>query len=118
MIDHRAGKYRDLWTVRRLKSTIAPDVSGHVNESDENNWENWGTLWCFEDTKPGRESLTGDQLTAASRSVLQARYSSKSVALTTSMKLKRGSRVVSVATPPVDVDGQRKEVEFSITEIK
>lgn len=113
-----AGHYNRRIIVQRLTSTATVDAAGHVNETTSGNWGAFYSCWARIEYRGGRESLTGDQLTANDSAMVFVRSCEKSRAITQSMRFTLQGRVFSISQPPVDVDERRVEVRFPAVEVR
>lgn len=117
-IDTSAGKYNRRITVQRLTSSATVDAAGQINETTTGNWETFYPCWARIEYRAGRESLTGDQLTANDSAMVFVRSCERSRAITQAMRFTMQGRVFSISQPPVDVDEGRKEVRFPAVEVR
>lgn len=109
-----AGKYRTRVMIQRLKSDLTEDASGHIDEKADANFEENEPRWCRLIYARGTERLVGDQLNGLQKVLVAMRSDSVTRALTTAdrIKIKETGDIFSIAEPPVDVGGERTEVEF------
>lgn len=112
-----AGVRRVLITIQRIKSSVSIGLSGHVDETDDANWETYWTCWSAWDTRPGTEALVGDQNQASRAVVVEVPYSSVANRIDTKMRVKKGSAVYSISEPPINVDQMNRTVRFSVRQV-
>lgn len=113
-----AGSYNRRIKVQRLKSSVTVDAAGHINETTEANWETHCDCWARIEYRGGRESLTGDQLTANDTAMVFVRSYEKTRAITVDMRFTMQGRIFSISQPPVDVGERRVEVRFPAVEVR
>jgi SPP1 family predicted phage head-tail adaptor len=113
-----AGKYNRRIKVQRIKSTATVNAAGQINETTESNWETFHDCWARIEYRAGRESLTGDQVTANDAATVFVRSCERARAITTDMRFTMQGRVFSISQPPVDVGEKRVEVRFPAVEVR
>lgn len=105
-------------TVKRIKSTATVDASGHIDETDNANWETLANEYCQIISQGSREFVVGDQLNQQLTHQITMRYSPRAAAYTTSMRLDYDGRKLNIAGPPQNIDEQNKWLRFGVTEVK
>lgn len=116
-IDTSAGQLRTRVMIQRLKSTLSEDSSGHVDETADANFVDHEKRWCQMIFARGNERLVGDLQTGFQRALVRMRYDKLTgTQLSTADRIKviETGAIYSIAEPPVDVDGNRKMVEFVV----
>lgn len=113
----RAAKYRTRVTIERLKSSATIDASGHVNEADDDNWEKYAERWCSIRYNSGAEKLIGDGAQSSGVGAYVFRYDTLTSGITSDMRLRLGTRIISVTGPARVVDEGNREVLVVGTEI-
>ncbi len=114
----RADERNALLSVRRIKSSIAPDASGHVNEADEANWEIFTKQWSDITPRGSREFFRGEQVAADITHQVEMLYNSESKQITTKHQIVMDGRRFNIAEPPRNVDEMNHSLRFACTEIK
>lgn len=112
-----AGRYNTRVTIERLKSSATVDASGHVNEADDANWEKYADRWCSIRYNAGAEKLIGDGAQSSGVGAYLFRYDTLTRDITSSMRLKIGTQVVSVTGPARVIDEANREVLVTGTQI-
>lgn len=105
-------------SVRRLRPGLTPDSSGHVDETSEANWIEYGRFWCEIKTKGSREFFRGQEMAADITHQITIRHGSKSAGITTDMQVILRDRVLSIAEPPRNIDESNEWLVFAAKEIK
>lgn len=110
-------------SVRKLKSSLTLDASGHIDETSSDNWTEVGKHWCQFITKGSREFFRGEEVAAEITHQLTMRYSSSAAKYTTKMQIRMktadlGMRTFNIAGPGRNLDEQDNWLVFPVTEIK
>jgi SPP1 family predicted phage head-tail adaptor len=105
-------------TVRKLRSGLTPNASGHIDETDETNWTNAGQEWAEFITQGSREFFRGEEIAADITHQVTMRWNRRAATYTTDMQLKMGGRTFHIAAPPVNIDEQDLYLRFATKEIK
>ncbi len=114
----RADARNTLIAVRRLKSSIAPDASGHVNEADPTNWETFTKQWASVVPRGSREFFRREQVAADITHQVELLYNSDSRQITQKCQLILDGRVLNIAEPPRNVDEDNHSLRFACVEVK
>ncbi len=117
-INTAAGQFNRRITVQRLKANATINAAGHVDETDAANWETHCSLWASFRFGIGREVMTGEQVTSAFETTVFVRSSDASRAITQGMRIKYGTRTLSVSAVPFDLDEARKVVQLQAIEVR
>lgn len=113
-----AGNYSHRATIQRMKASATIDAAGHIDETDASNWETYLTRWCRRITKGSREYIVDDQMNANATEQIRIRWDEQAEAIDTSMRIKIEGRALSIASPPINVDAEDREVVMSVIEVK
>jgi SPP1 family predicted phage head-tail adaptor len=107
----RARQYRDRVTVEQPGGDGSLDAYGNpVNDG----WQPLGAFWANLRETPGKEQIAAGRLEAEATATLRLRRSPEAEAITAADRVKaRGSTWV-ITSPPVDPDGSRRELEFTL----
>ncbi len=109
--------------VQRLRQGAVVDLSGHVDESDDSNWEpatNIGTagkIWAAISTPGSREFQRREQIAADVTHIANCAYLD-AANITQKMRLIFRGRKVNVSAPPENVDENNHSLVFACIEIK
>lgn len=115
--DISAGSYPILASAQRLKSTLAVDAAGHINQTTEANWETQFKRWIRVDYRDSTETIVGDGAQSQRQIKVALRYDSESATMTPGMRWLAGTRVMSVVGLPADFDGLRRELVMTCQEV-
>lgn len=107
-----AGKYNKRVVVQRLKSTATVNAAGHIDESDDDSWETYCERWCKITHAKTPEQQVGGQQVSYDSAEFVLRYDTTVSAIDATMRVRVGDKIYSVATAPVDIEGDSKEVVF------
>lgn len=109
---------RNVIAIEQLREALTPDAAGHIDESDDENWE----CYCQAAAKivpvGSREFFGADQVQANVTHQITVRHCSEAEAITTAHRVRFGTRVFNVASPPVDPDDLRASLVFNAIEVK
>lgn len=97
-------------TVQRLKDLTA-DAHGHVDNTDNDNWEDYCTAFASVQTSGGREFWKVDRVEADVSREWTCTYTSKLAEATPDMRIKHGTtyhEIVSV----IDVDDAHRVIKI------
>lgn len=97
----RAGFLRHRVTIQALVET--PDGQGGKSVS----WSNLVTVWASVTGRGGKEFQTAKQTRATLTDEVHMRYRA---GITPDMRIVHDGRVLSIAQPPYDPDGRRREL--------
>lgn len=117
-----AGHRNTRVTVQRLRQSSATDESGHIDESNANNWEpatdvgSGGKLWVGLVTRGSKEFFRGQQVAADITHQVEALYSSAKN-IRTKMRMTFKGRVLNVAEPPRNIDEGNHTLQFACIEV-
>lgn len=119
MCPPRCGKTRKRLTIERLKSGATVDAQGHVDKTDDSNWETYIQRNAWPQTRAGNETEQGDQLTAMRTSVWSLWYDTRAANITSQMRVKlpyNGSTRTLNISAVIDVDYAGEVIELHCTE--
>lgn len=111
------GKFDKRITIYRLKSSLTPNAGGHVDETDDSNWQHVGKEWAACKTNGTREVLIDDQLRQFSTHIWTIRYSNTAATYATGMQLRMGGRKFNIAEPPFNQDEQNEWIIINTIEV-
>lgn len=111
----RAGKLQHRVEVQRLTGNV--NAAGHLDETTAGNWQTFCSRWCELITRGSREFFRGVEVTADITHQVTMRADPESRGFTPKQRLKFGDRVLSIASPPVDVDEGGEMVRFQAIEV-
>lgn len=104
-------------SIERISPSATVDGSGNVDESNDNNWIQYGKEWAKCVTRGSREFVSGPQLQERVSHQWTLRWSSKASGYTTAMRLKMDGRKFHISSPPVNVDEQNKWIRIDTEEV-
>lgn len=107
-----AGKYNKRIIVQRTKSSLVVNAAGHLEESDSDSWETYCERWCKMTHAKTPEQQVGGQQVSYDSAEFVLRYDTTVSAIDATMRVVVADKVYSVATAPVDIEGDSKEVVF------
>lgn len=113
-----ASEFNKRMSVRRLKTDLTPDAAGHIDETDDDNWEAIAERWCQLVTKGSREFFRGEQVAAEITHQVTMRFDRQAATFTTGMQLKLGQRLFGISEPPRNVDERNTLLVFAAIEVK
>lgn len=114
-----AGTRDKLVSVQRLKPSVAPDASGHVDESNPANWEPFCKFWCSLLPRGSREFFRGQQVAADITHQVETTLPNDDASrVTTKMRISCNGRTFNIAEPPRNVDEQNHSLVFAVVEVK
>lgn len=111
----KAGKLHNRVEVQRLVGTV--NAAGQLDETTAANWQTFCLRWCELVTRGSREFFRGVEVAADITHQVTMRADPESKAFTPKQRLKLGSRVLSIASPPLDVDEGAEMVRFQAIEV-
>jgi head-tail adaptor len=111
----RSNKLANRVEVQKLSASV--NAGGHLDETTASNWVTIASRWCELLTRGSREFFRSVEVAADVTHQVTMRSDPESLALTTKQRLKMGSRIFSISSPPVDVDEQREMVRFAAVEV-
>ena len=112
-----AGKLLRRGSLERIKSTTTPDASGHINLTDDSNWEFVTKRWFSIIPSNSKEFLIGDQQRGDVTHQITMRYDSLSSGVTTAWRLKHRNKIYNIAGPPMDRNMDHVLLDFPAIEI-
>lgn len=110
-----AGKLINRVEVQRLNATV--NAAGQLDETTAGNWETFCSRWCQLTTRGSREFFRGQEVAADITHQVTMRSDPQSREFTTKQRIKLGDRILSIASPPLDVDEQQEMVRFAAIEV-
>ena len=111
----RAGNLNQRVEVQRLAGTV--NAAGQLDETTAANWVTFTNRWCEMVTRGSREFFRGVEVAADITHQVTMRADPESRAFTTKQRLRLGSRVFNIASPPLDVNEGAEMVRFQAVEI-
>lgn len=111
----RAGKLSQRVEVQRLSGTV--NAGGQLDETTDANWVTFAHRWCEMITRGSREFFRGVEVAADITHQVTMRADPESRAFTAKQRLRLGSRVFNLASPPLDVNEGAEMVRFQAVEI-
>lgn len=105
-------------TVERLRPSLTPDAAGHIDETNDANWQQIGKVWAKFTTRGSREFFRGEQVAAEITHQVTIRWSRTAREWTTKMRLRMDGRVFNIAGPLRNVDEADKWLVFPVVEVK
>lgn len=111
----KAGKLHNRVEVQRLVGTV--NAAGQLDETTAANWQTFCLRWCELVTRGSREFFRGVEVAADITHQVTMRADPESKAFTPKQRLRLGSRVLSIASPPLDVDEGGEMVRFQAIEV-
>lgn len=116
MTPFTAGDFNKVGKVYRIKETVTPDASGHIDETDENNWRLVALRHFNIVPKGSREFLIGDQVNANVTHQLTTNYDKQSKQFTTQDKFIYQGRTFSFNGPGINVLEKNRWLSFPAIE--
>jgi SPP1 family predicted phage head-tail adaptor len=107
-----AGKLLRRGQLQRLKSTVSADASGHVDETDDANWEFVQNRWFSIVPAGSKQFLIGDQQRADVTHQITMRYDSMSSSVTVGWRMSHRGEVYNFNGPPVDRNLDKVLLDF------
>lgn len=107
-----AGKLLRRGQLQRVKSTVFPDASGHVDLTNDSNWEFVQNRWFSIVPAGSKQFLIGDQQRADVTHQLTMRYDSMSSSVTEGWRLKHRGVTYNFSGPPVDRNLDKVLLDF------
>ena len=112
-----AGKLLRRGQLQRIKSTVVPDASGHVDLTKDANWEFVQNRWFSIVPSGSKQFLLGDQLRADVTHQITMRYDSMSSSVTKGWRLQHRGTTYNFSGPPVDRNLDRVLLDFPAVSI-
>lgn len=109
--------YRSMHRVSVQRPAGTPGVSGHVDLSDDSNWQSMGSRWASFKTRGGSEGVLFDQVQADVSHVIEMPYDSLTRTIGPRWRLTMQGRVFHI-TNVHDVDEQRRRIRVYAAEEK
>ena len=116
MNEFTSGDFNKYGNVYSLKSTIVPDASGHVDETDPTNWQLIGPRHFNIVPKGSKEFTVNDQVNANISHQLTTTYDRLSKSFTEKYKFIYQGRTFSLAGPGVNVKERNRWISFPAIE--
>ncbi len=114
----KADRRNQLIAVQRLKSSVIPDTSGHVDESNPANWETFTKQWANVMPRGSREFFRKEEVSAEVTHQVEMLFNSESKQISQKMRIMLRGRTLNVAEPPRNTDENNHSLIFACIEIK
>jgi head-tail adaptor len=101
--------------VQRLQASV--NAAGQIDETTDSNWVTFTVRWCNLATRGSREFFRGVEVAADITHQVTMRSDPQSRAFTTKQRLNLGGRILSISSPPLDVDEQQEMIRFAAVEV-
>ena len=111
----KAGKLVNRVEVQKLSASV--NAAGQLDETTSSNWVTIANRWCELLTRRSREFFRGVEVAADVTHQVTMRSDPESRAFTPKQRLKMGSRLFSISSPPLDVDEQQEMVRCAAVEV-
>lgn len=111
----KAGSLIHRVNVQRLSASV--NAAGQIDETTAGNWVTFAERWCNLATRGSREFFRGVEVAADVTHQVTMRSDPQSRAFTVKNRLKLGDRVLSISSPPLDVDEQGEMIRFACVEV-
>ena len=112
-----AGKLMRRGQLQRVKATTQVDASGHIDLSDDANWEFVQDRWFEIVPKGSKQFLIGDQQRADISHQITMRYDVMSSGVTVAWRMQHRGKTYFFAGPPVDRNLDKVLLDFPATEV-
>lgn len=112
-----AGAYRHKLTVEQVKSDASAGDDGHVDLTDDDNWEAADTIKGRFISKGGREGRIFDQVEAEVTDIVETPSSDFSRSIHPKQRIKDTDGVKYNISAAYDVDRQRKVVRLELVKV-
>ncbi len=113
----RAEKRNKLITVQRLRRGTAPNAGGHVDESDDTNWEDFCKVWANVSPRGSREFFRREQVAADITHQVEILYSAKANQITSGMRVTFSGRKLNISGPPRNTDEANHSLVMACIEV-
>lgn len=116
-----AGERTSRVLVERLKRSAVPDGGGHIDETDDTNWETAsdvgtnGLLWASVVPRGSREFFRGEQVAADITHQVQVLYPAAKT-IGPKYRLRLNGRKLNIAEPPRNIDEENHTLVFACVE--
>lgn len=111
----KAGSLIHRVDVQRIQASV--NAAGQVDETSDANWVTFAIRWCHLATRGSREFFRGVEVAADITHQVTMRSDPQSRALTTKQRLNLGGRILSINSPPLDVDESGEMIRFAAVEV-
>ena len=91
------GSYPKLVTIQKPKTT-GQDAAGHIDLSDDSNWEDVSKAYCKVLPQSGKEFYRAQKTEANITHVLETQYSTNTAAIDPSYRIRLGTRSLNVVS--------------------
>lgn len=111
----KSGKLSKRVLVQRLSGTV--NAAGQLDETTNGNWVTIASRWCEVVTRGSREFFRGQEMSADVTHQIVMRCDPASKAFTVKDRLNLDGRILSIASPPVNVDEADEMIRFAAVEV-
>jgi head-tail adaptor len=111
----RSGKLSNRVEVQRLSASV--NTAGQLDETTSANWVTFCSRWCELITRGSREFFRGSEVAADVTHQVTMRSDPQSRDFTPKQRLKFGDRILSISSPPLDVDEGSEMIRFAAIEV-
>jgi head-tail adaptor len=111
----KAGSLSQRVSVQRLSASV--NAAGQIDETSASNWITFAERWANVVTRGSREFLRNPDMAADITHQVTMRSDPESRGFTVKNRLVMGGRVLSINSPPLDVDEGGEMIRFSCVEV-
>lgn len=111
----KAGSLSSRVSVQRLSAGV--NAAGQIDETTAGNWITFAERWCNLVTRGSREFFRGVEVAGDITHQVTMRSDPQSRTFTTKHRLQIGERVLSISSPPLDVDEGGEMIQFACVEV-
>lgn len=102
----KAGGYRHPISVQRIKASATPDAFGHLDRTNDSNWETYCSRRSKVKFGPGKEVQEGEQTQGTASAVFTIRRDATTMNITAAMRVVSYGQVWEIAGVNGDGDKQ------------
>jgi head-tail adaptor len=111
----KGGTLSQRVSVQRLSASV--NAAGQIDETTAANWITFAERWANVVTRGSREFLRNPDMAADITHQVTMRSDPESRRITVKNRLVMGGRVLSISSPPLDVDEGGEMVRFACVEV-
>jgi len=111
----KGGSLSNRVSVQRLSASV--NAAGQIDETTAGNWVTFADRWCNLATRGSREFFRGVEVAADVTHQVTMRSDPQSRGFTVKHRLKLGDRILSISSPPLDVDEGAEMIRFACVEV-
>lgn len=102
----KAGDLDQRVTIQKIKDSATVGNTGHIDKTDDDNWENHLTRWAAVEEKDSREFVRAKQFDEQIVEMITLRADTQSRTITSEMRIIWRGRLLNIGKPPIEDVGR------------